>query len=296
MNAYKLYGVKVNTTSIGGIQSQAIDNRIQEYLGNGSGRVDPTYAAILNTEPLLSFSTTSIAAGLTAVPFAGADASSFLFGFQAVAGGGTRASTFAHATAYDGLAIPRRITATQGQEALLDVDVFAVGDTSNEPLSVATTTISITGTVTEAFTVGPASINGTEIDAQSITVDFGIQYKTESHSGYAWPILGYIDRREPTITIRTLDMSKWATLQPDGAGGLAVTAGIVYLRKMAEGGTFRVADGTAQHCKFTVTDGIATASTAGGEHSGEAALDITIKPVYDGSNDIIQISTASAIT
>ena len=147
----------------------------------------------------------------------------------------------------------------------------------------------------QAFTTGPVKINGTVLEGiQRISVNFGLQLKIIGGSGCPFPEFIAIQARQPKITIQSTHVD-FAT---ESGMGLYVpqnsTDSLVYLKKIAQGGV-RVADATTEHISFSIDDGMVTITEASGDQGG-GAINVLIEPTFDGTNAILAVSTATAIS
>lgn len=298
---WTLCAMKINGTILDGIEEQSIPTGIREIIKAADGQVDPTYAAIMEQDPKMTFRTCHIASFLGLCGIGGlAISSTVILYFQKTDPSGTRVSGSNHRTATiaAGMVIPRNISAAQGQDAKLTFDVIAISsDGLTAPITFATgVALPTLSGVTELFTLGPLQINGgtTEEGIQSFDFDFGIKEKLMRHGGLVYPVRVHIESREPMAKWKHSDASKLATLGLSGTAQGA-SASIAWLRKMAREAT-RVANVTAQHISFTFYDGIFKVTNVGGSHPSEQSVDIELKPISDGSNPIVAISAAAAIT
>jgi len=285
------------------ISDWAVSTGIAQILAGSDGAVDPTYVAVGAQAPAMSWTTSAIATVLGNLGISGlaiaadVDELGLEAWFQKITEGGTRTAGSNHVlmTMKEGIIVPRVLNAPHGGVATLAMEAIATWDGTNDPIVIATSQ-ALTGspTVGELFTCGQVDINGTTLEAvQNITIDFGLQVFAQGSDGLVWPTFAGIMSRTPTITIRTLDAISLSTFGLSGAAQ-AATASLIYLRKIAEGGT-RVADATAEHIKFTVEEGRIQVDAVQGSHGQPLGSDITITPTYDGSNAIMGIDTASAI-
>lgn len=292
---YSLMGLKHATTEINGLTGNQIQRNIEDIVRGSGGAVAPTFAGIMSQKPGLQFSTLAIAEALSAIGLYGSAPASAEFVFQQNTLFGTRATTYSKVTPYKTLWVPRRLSAQHNQPSTLECYIYCFGDGSNVPLAFGTASGTYSQEVTELFTLGPQSLEGTDYEATSMDIDFGIEVEMDGHSGVPYPIWGYVKQVQPTITIKTNNFPKIATLSPTNAAGLTISDWTGYLRKVAEGGGSRVADATAEHIKIQCTEGVAYFTNAGGDHGNTMSVDITIKPTFDGTNAILQIDTTSAI-
>lgn len=301
-NLYKLSCVVFNngttTTQIPQIVSQNFDPQIQDVMEGGSGTLDVEFAAIMEAKPQLEFETTAIATALGIVGInAFAITSQCDFYFQKIAQGGTIASGSNHIklAATAGIICPKRLTARQGDVAKLTYGFYGISTNgTTAPLTVSTGQALPTITsVNELFTVGPASFNGTALNAvQGLDLDFGMKTEIRGSDGYAYPTFAGVVSREPKVNFSGLDLAALSTFS---VNGVALTAWIAYLRKISEGGT-RVADATAEHVKLSGTTGLLRPAGVRGATRDPLEGEWMVVPTYDGTNNIVQINTASAIT
>ena len=309
--AHKLYAIDVNTVGVGAAYDVFIDQISQwglapdivEMVLGGDGAVDATFAALQTQDPKLSWSTSKLATVLATIGISGlkiaadVDELGLRAWLQKIDEGGTIASGSVHTllTVKEGIIVPRQLTANN-ESAILTMEAIASWDGTNDPI-IVTANQALVGTpsVSEFFVVGKVALNGTTINGvQSVTIDFGLQVVALRGDGSQWPTFVFIQARRPSISITTLDTSVLATF---GLGGIAQSAtdSVIYLRKVAEGGT-RVADATPEHISFSVDEGRISTRSIGGSDGPPLAAEILVTPTYGGSNAVIAISTATAIT
>ena len=265
----------------------------QLFVEASSGNVDPTFTAMMRTDPRLGF-TTKLMTVLSSFGIAGAQITTAKMWLQQLVKHGTRNATSKNIIAGTGMCLPRTITVSQGAVAELQLDLFALStDGAAVPITFSTGTMDAIPTAL-AWTLGPVNLNGTAYDVETMTIDFGIQEFVEASSGNVYPTYISIMSRNPTITlaVRTADIQSAI-----GIAGLAqdATDSTFYLRKLTANGT-RVADVTAEHIKFTVDDGIFTIQDMPTTHGERAMTNVLVTPVSDGTAAIIVVDTASAIT
>ncbi len=306
-SVYTMHAVVIDRVSdlvIGGITDQAIAPGLSEMLLAGDGAVDPTYVAVAESRPVISFTSTDVvsllAEGSDTFAVAGlklsasAIAKAFL---QKLDEGGTRAGAGNHVSVAvnEGIMVPRTLTAADNQPATLTCDIVATFDGSNAPL-VITDSQNLLGTaaVSTAYVQGPVTLNGSGLDGvQSITVDFGIELMVLSGDGAVYPTYVAIASRRPRITVRVSDAGALADWGLTGTAQSA-TDSLVWLRKVTEGGT-RVADVTEEHIKITIDEGLISVGAVSGSHGSYQGCDVTITPTYDGTNAIMAVDTTAAI-
>ena len=304
--AYTLHGVNIQTTGgtdlyLDGIQDWSLSSGLSEMLMTGDGNVNPTFAAIASQSPGMSFSTIKVANALATVGMNGlkidsdVDDDGLEAWFSATAEGGTRtAASSTKLTVNEGLLVPTTLTADGDGPAVLNYALSITYDGTNDPIVfAATTTTEGTATAETYHVLGPIKINGTTLTGiQSCSVNFGHSVRVLRGEGELWPTFAYVQAAAPSITFRTLDVDVVRSLITIDGVAQSTTDSVVYFRKTDVSG--RVADGTGEHISLTVDDGLISWEGVGG--NPELGLDVTIRPVYDGTAAILVISTSSTIT
>jgi len=301
---YKMYQVNINNTPTAvdfpATQNVGHSAGLTRVMFDGGGQIDSTGVATLLSDQRLTFSTTDIKALLDVAGINGkklVTPNDFLAAFwqQYDQGGLIKAgSTHLKILINEGLLIPRIISVTQGAEASIDCEAIPTFDGTNDPLVVSDSQALVTRVnASQLWTLGKATINSVDIEIQSLNIDFGIQEKVVGADGDVFNTFVAIDKRDPSITFDSFDISKLTSFVHQGSdpGGTFVC----YLRKLKAGGT-RVADATAEHIKFTINDYQISPENTNAAKDGQAGTSYSIKPVFDGSNNIIVIDTASIIT
>src|SRR5262249_44365504 len=147
--------------------------------------------------------------------------------------------------------------------------------------------------VSNLYSLGPVKINsGALAAAQSVKWDFGIGPEIVAGDGDPYPTLSSLGKRQPTCAINGLDLTGISTF---GAQGIALTAFRTFFRKMVAGGT-RVADATTSHIKLFGTAGMLYPRGVRGPYGKNLEGEWNIVPTNDGTHDIVQISTGSAVS
>lgn len=295
---HTLYAMQINGTLIDQIREQSVDSGLREIILGGDGAVDPTYAALMDIDPKMTFQTTAIAEFLAVCGINGlAISSNVVLYYQKTTEDGIRTAGSNHksVTVAAGMVIPRTISARQGGEALLTFDIIIRStDGLTAPFTMASSVALPAGaTVAALWTLGPWKLNGTmQEGSQSLDLDFGLRERVMKHSGHVYPYRIHIEERRPKLRLRTTDVAFWH----GNAAGVAqgATASIAWFRKMAREGA-RVAAGTSEHISATVYDGIWKPTRASGSHPSEQMVDVEIEPISDGTNAIIGLSAAAAI-
>lgn len=304
---YSLYAVQLADTVpvlISGITTQGLQTGSEVEQEATSGEVYARFAALTAQNPTGRFATYHLATALANIGLAGLSIAGLANGLnlfeQKHAAGGTRAGAASHRkqNLTEGIIVPRTLTCTHGpnQSASITYEVIATWDGSNDPVTI-TESVSLPGAEAddERFALGPMSIGAISLpQIRQFEIDFGINAVAE-RDGDVWPTFVSIETIMPRITLRGIDPEWFKSTNIPLAGKPGTHANtILYLRKRADGGTF-VANGTAQHIKFTAA-GLAyidDAFEATGSGAGESSLVMPLR--YDGTNAPLTFNTASAI-
>ena len=195
-----------------------------------------------------------------------------------------------------GFCLPGVLRCDQGGVASLDLRCHALSADGDAAAVVVTKNQAMpaSGDATELFTLGPVTLNGTEVHCEGVEVDFGIEERVLSVRGEVYPTLAYIVSRRPVIRIRSPEIDVLDTYVITGTTQSATDSVIVF-RKMTAKGT-RVAAATAEHVSITVDDGEITIDNHGGDAGDEIGSDILLTPVYDGTNAILVVSATATFT
>lgn len=289
---------------LAGIEDSRADTGFTEVLNNSAGQVDPTYVAAMMSRPMVSATLTEIETAITnGVFFDGFEfpqttiittVDLFFTQFDECA---TRLGGADHfrVRMNKGCIIPTQITATQDAEATMAFDIHAVFDGTNDPFVFGEgIALPATPSIDQKFTLGPAKINGTFLDAlQGMTFDFGIEIIKQSSSGLVFPLFVAIQRRVPRFTFQTNDITALLDFGITGTPQ-SVTDSVVFLRKIQEGAA-RVADLTAEHISFTIDDGMIWVTNAGGSNNTPQVAEVILQPTFDGTNAVVVTSTTATI-
>jgi hypothetical protein len=190
-----------------------------------------------------------------------------------------------------------QITAGHESEAVASCILGTTYDGSNAPL-VAAGSVALSGTPTSAthYVAGPVSLNASTLSGvQDISIDFGRRLIVLGGDGEIYPTFCACQFYSPTITIRTLT-HVWQTYGITGTA-LSGSAGAftAYLRKVSNVG--RVADGTAEHIKFTGTTGTIQVDEATGGNNDPSMVTVRVTLVgSSATTEPIAVDTAIAIT
>lgn len=299
-NLYLLGPIVTGGGQINQIQDYKPDWGIQELLHCGDGQVDYQFAAVAFQAPKLDFTTTALARALAIAGINGYSiAAAFDFYFQKIAQGGTRTggASSVKMSGAKGMLVPMSISCQDNQPARLDLSAqFVSSDGAVVPLAQTSGQTMPTITATDqVFFNGPISANGTLIEGVKDTqIEFGLELIVEHGSGEGYPTFVGIRRRQPRITFKTTDVTTFGS--SNGFVAQGATDSAVYLRKLLKNG-LRTPDATAEHIKIAIDDGLLYTRTIGGGSDDDPQMtEGVFVPTWDGTNDVLAISTASAIT
>lgn len=299
MSRAAIFHLGINATTIQQCESTGIDPGIAVQ-SQAAGQIDPTFTSVTGISPRVTFSTSDVSAALGAIGLGGlALSSNAVVYMQTRAADGEFQAGANHMswTLSNGLVVPRSLSVNQGGNASLTGEIIGRStDGQSTPWTYSgTATLSGDNHVDNLFTLGPISINGTEVGVvQSLNIDFGLNVSVNRGDDDIYPTFLHINSRRPTIRYTT---EKPVNLNTIGLAGSAQgsTDSVIYLRARANDGVL-VADGTTSHLSLTVDAGIITPMNASVQADGHWASEFVITPRYDGTNDIVAIGTGVAIS
>ena len=295
-DVYYPYAADLNGTLVDNVLDQSINPGVSLVRPIVDGEVHPRAAFVGIADPTININSHQIAVVLDALApdgmKLGAAAIATLF-CQKGLDGGTRAGALSHLKleCKAGIVIP--MTASVGVDETPGTVAFAIhamDDLTNDPF-IFTAAQSLAGTPDpdERFWAGPVKLNNVAVNGvQGITVNFAWSLRKRRAAGAINPTHISIESRLSQISIVTDDAALIATYNEPVA---IASSTLAYFRK-GDVGT-RVIDGTAEHIKFTVAEGVIVSRGVSGANQAGA---IDIIPQYDGSNELIAIDAASAIT
>jgi hypothetical protein len=303
-NLHTLYEVTHDTTQIPQITSMAMSPENQVAAEAMSGEVFPRFAVLLSQSPVTSFDTSSIAIALATCGLTGSDiaalAARLAFYAQKYAQGAMRASGSNHRkmTINEGIVIPTRLAVPHQSNATLTYQVAITYDGSNNPIVLSeSVALPAAATVHVLHTIGQMTVAGNVFTQLSnFSIDFGSTIKTDGSDSDIWPTHASIETIAPRIQLQGSEVKWW--IDSGGIPLLGAAAAhadtICYLRKRSATGF--VADGTAEHIKFTAKGLVHHTNLFGASAGASAESAIEIVTEYDGTNYPLTIDTASAIT
>lgn len=304
---HTLYGVELASTTLGGIRGQAIETDTNVNADTSSGDIYVTHLAMNGQMVRARFDTTSLAValgvcGLTGMAITDSD-DVVMYAYKLAEGAGRAAGSVHRSYTFnEGIVVPRRITCSHQEDARIEYDVLPTYDGTNDPVVVAdSAAVPTQGADNARFTIGGCTLESLAIGhITSFELDFGILAEQEGADSDKWPTHVAIQEAKPVLRLRGTDI-EWAksTVIPTLQGKVVTHANTtVFLRKRsAATATGFVANGTAQHIKFTF-EGLAYIETifdgrAEGNPPAEVSLVMPLR--YDGTNVPVVVDTAAAI-
>lgn len=291
--------------NLDGVTQVNVSPEVAHLIQNGGGVVDPSFVAVGTVTPMISVTISDIATalanmGINGLCFPNSTVITTVdLYFTKLALCSPRASGSSHfrIRMNKGLIVPKTIESQYGQVATLTLEIHPIYDGTNAPLGFTdSVALPHTPSIDELFTLGPSKINGTEVDGvQGRTINFGLTVGKVGASSDIYPTFVAIERREPTIDVRTLTVPSLSTYGLTGTTQSSSDS-LFYLTKMAEGGGGRVANGTSEHISVSVDEGLIKLGSASASNNQRAEVGLTVVPTWDGTNDIFVLSTTATIS
>lgn len=199
-----------------------------------------------------------------------------------------------------GVIVPKSISCQHREDAKLTFDVVPIYDGTNAAVVLADNATLPTITIAAArWTLGPITI-GNEVltEYTGIEIDFGNTVESGSSESDLDETHIAVRTHEPKITITGIDPA-WMAASAFTIDGKAVAQATdaFYLRKRAVNGIGFVADGTAEHIKFT-PNGVASigqAVQAEAQRIGNTTIEVRLG-IDNSGNAALVVDTTSAIT
>lgn len=300
-----------------GIRSSRLSPSINYQREITTGNAWAHFGSIYGASPMGNFSTLDVSRCGAAIGLQGAKllttdplTGCTFFGRKKAAGGVRVAQgTEEHVafTAIDGIAFLRSITAGHQTDAVMEVETVAVSaDGTTDPLiEDSTSADAVPPDDTHRFTLGPltlANAQGSITLTQKTQVELDFRPTVEAFGSDSdlYPSLANITTFEPILRITTLDVTQFTTNMTMAGRIVTGSSGSnFYLRKRSKTtDSGFVANGTAEHIKFTLTDGLAYHATVfeASSTAGNAQAVIEIPLIGTGSAFPLTVSWASAIT
>jgi hypothetical protein len=293
--SYKPTMAKHNATLLNGVSGQSINAGLEQHMFQGD--LDSHHVANLQSIMNASFNTTDLKGilditGISAAQLTATNKLTLYWRQQAEGGTFTGGANDFSSAMQDGMIAIDSISGSHGQAATCSVSVTPTYDGTNNPITLSKTDTAPTETVQDyAYTISQmkfGNLAGDTIPLESINVNFGLNIETIGGDGEAFPSFATLSQRNPTITLTTRDLGKAfdydLLANYDGTDDL-----FIYFARL-EPGASRYSDGSSQHIKFTIS-----AHSMMTDSVSENTASITIKPIWDGTNAIMTIATASTI-
>ncbi|QDU61236.1 hypothetical protein Pan216_20900 [Planctomycetes bacterium Pan216] len=303
---YTLGRIVVNgssTWNLEGLESKNLSSGIQTLLRRAAGQPDASWIAVTEVAPRLSATCSDVETFLSNVAMSG-----FAFPqsttyttvenyFVNLPDGGVRDATACVKGAMNkGLIVPRRLTWGLEPPATIEFDIIATFDGTNAPLILSVSqTMSGTPVIGEMFRAGPVTINGTTGDSfTSGSFDFGLSEEAARAMDQIYPTRVHIQAREPEFRFPTSDLS---ILNTYGISGTAQSAtdSVIALRHMPNRSSV-TADTEEEHITMTVDDGLIFWEEGGGSNDSDAESTVVLKPIFDGTNEMVVFATDQALS
>ena len=235
-----------------------------------AGATAASLITLVESEPMISITTSDIAAILASIPVAtgvAVAAGTVTFPVRARAQGSTFAGAGGHYTVSgaNGLGIINSITAKQGDVAAeADVDFkFFSTDGLTSPVTENPSQSLSSGTFNAEHSLATVEANSSAIaGVKSVTIRPGLKFHVERVGGAIYPTLVSLKVPfEPVIEVTCTELQT--------AIVAAITSIVVKLRKRADSGF--VAGGTAQHISFTFSGGVTEVDTIEAGDDGDGS-------------------------
>jgi hypothetical protein len=300
-NLFKMHALVTPGGTITQIRSRDLNPGIERLLITGDGKIHPEFYGLLSRSPMFNVTTTAVATALgifgTNAFYSFTTTTAAYMAKLASTGGGYAGSGHAKFTGTTGCVVAKQLSVRHNKEATLTCEMYFLSpDGTTDGFAYTTSAVSLPslGVASEAFTLGPMKINGTAIaGCTGFDYDFGIRALIKGSGGEVFPTFGGFAVAQPKLTIVGEDAAIWDNVAQAGTaqGG---TASSFYLQKISPTG--RVAAGTSQHVKCSITAGQFEPEGQRETDEGETEFTVGVYPLFDGTNAIVARSLASAIS
>lgn len=268
----------------------------------------PTHIAFQSIEPVFEFDSFAIATllaefGQTGRSIASDSYTGVVLNFAKITDCGQIASGSVHRTLTigKGCGLPTRITCDNRGDARMTVQLYALSDDgATAPVTIADNAALPTITIADLrWTLGPVDIGGvTFSDYNRFDLDFGNSATMEAVESAVYATHFSERREQPMLMIGGIDAT-WFASAGIPIQGLAATHAntAVYLKKRAQTASHFVADGTAEHVKFTLYGlaNVENALNATAPRIGDVEIKVTAAKDGSGNSPLV-ITAQSAIT
>lgn len=280
------------------VSSVSISHNTTETPVVPAGALTPAAYLTPRSRPVVEIATMDLATFFgTVSPSSGLlcdEASVLRYQKRSLGGGGFEAGTdHITATAQRGFLYPMNLSAEVDSEtgAQLTASFVPLSNGTADPLVYASS-VDFTGaptpTFSSAFFLASPYHNGVEIPGvQSISLDFGIEFRPAPSSPGTFDVIGSKVRQIPVCSFSVAKADEEATMEVIGE---AVNTSFAFYLQKADTAGDRVAAATAQHFKLSFTAGKFTRTEIRGSGNDDIAVQFTTKPA-----SAIAVSVASAI-
>ena len=284
--------------------STPIDNDIQQ--SSTAGTFYPEHVSVASVNPRNTLTTMDIKKALTALGVSGANITEAVGKvgwaiYQAkYENGGLQAGAVHRRLRFPYcFAINRSISVSHRQDASIDMEAMAIWDKTNDPVVIESSVSLPTLPASPGrWTIGKATIGGILIPCLTdVNIDFGVNPSMFGCDSDIHETHLNLDTIQPTITLTSLDVTTFADAKVALEGLCAQHVdSVLYLRKRNDCTAGFVADGTAEHIKFTA-DGVLNVTEAHSATANQrASINMTLTCKFDGTNSPIVPTVDSAIT
>lgn len=304
---FRAYGVgirpdgAVSTTLIGGVENQSMPLGSQHVAEETAGAIYAGQAHVTEIKPRGSFGSYAVGSLLTLLGLrgaylnGGASAGFEMHQIQLDEVGMVKSGTVHRKLVIpNGLIVPRSISCSHRQSAMLSAEAISIFDGTNAPVQILESQAAPTGlTDTHRFTLGAITVAGVTFAGNlSVEIDFG--NNSDSDGGDSEPYDSNIETTQvlPTITIRGKDVKRFADtngIPLVGSLGVHADTSIVLRRRVRGTAAFSEA---ADSIKITAEAmaAIDDPFQSSGNRRGEIALKLTC--LDDGTNAPLVFDTA----
>lgn len=296
---FTLTQVTLNSTVISGVKNFSCPQGIAEGIEAHDGEVDPRFGVVLEAKPMFRVRTVDVAGAIAAIGIGSLKLTTGLFCFQQCDNKGTRMSGSNHVTATPasgGIAKLNRLSVQKNRVAEVEFEVWPVSsDGLTNPFTWSASG-SLPGAVAgfSYFTNGPVDLT---VDEGAVSLpnvgwefDAGITVESDADDGVVYPTFVSLMGGKPKFSLNVADLSGLVSVPAHGGA----VAGDFYLRKLSASGG-RVAGVTAEHGKISVASGLIGMDTADVTHDALASGGVSIWPVSNGTDPIVEFDWSSAI-
>lgn len=310
---YKIHSVQIDVDSYGVGAEQNIPDCISHSLSNNpvidsivtAGDTMPRYMSLISHAVGGGFETYAVAKAIDAIglqPLCIATATEpgvtfYLQKFDQC--GSAAASGHRSLLISSGMVVPRRISVDHQGHARISVDVVVAKESANNAIVIsdAATLPTLSGGGVR-WTLGSITVGGVALsDYTSVEIDLGNTVSTRGTQSDVFDTYVEVAHHAPTITISGIDPTWFKESGGVPIAGLACTHANtkIHLRKRDTDGQGFIADGTAEHIKFTCKGVAAIQSSHAGQMHSFTSTSLVIRGMYDGTDDPIEVDTTSTI-